>query len=42
MDLDKKEIVVSQGKRPFWQIIIASLLFTLSFFSFFMGFINFI
>ena len=41
MDLDKKEIVVSQGKRPFWQIIIASLLFTLSFFFLFYGFYKF-
>lgn len=32
MDLNKKEIVISEGKRPFWQIIIAALLFTATLF----------
>jgi hypothetical protein len=27
MDLNQKEIVVSEGKRPFWQTIIAAFLF---------------
>lgn len=38
MDLGQKEIVVSQAKRPFWQIIIASFLYTASFFILFYGF----
>ncbi|MES2747587.1 MAG: hypothetical protein V4648_04365 [Bacteroidota bacterium] len=32
MDLEQKEIVVSQGKRPLWQIIIAAFLYTISLF----------
>ena len=38
MDLNQKEIVISQAKRPFWQIIIASFLYTLSIFFLFYGF----
>lgn len=30
--MKKEEIYISQGKRPFWQIIIAALLYTGSFF----------
>lgn len=30
MEINQNEIVVSEGSRPFWQTIIAALLFTLS------------
>jgi hypothetical protein len=38
MDLNQKEIIVSQRQRPFWQLIIASFLYTFSLFFLFYGF----
>ena len=38
MDLNQKEIVVSQGERPIWQIFIASLFYTASVLLLFYGF----
>jgi hypothetical protein len=34
MDINAKEIVVSEGKKPLWKIIIAAFLFTVSLFIF--------